>query len=71
VLRKKVPGMLKRKKAWTEVFKVLERVQAQHPPSTLSPRQEEEWIAKQVKAFRKARHSTRHASRRTGAAARV
>lgn len=42
-----------RKKAWQELIKVLEKVHAKQPPSGLSPREEEEEIAREVKAFRK------------------
>jgi len=51
---KEVPSVSAREQAWSEIFHVLERVHAKHPPpTTLSPREEEEWIARQIKAFRK------------------
>ena len=54
-------SVVEREKAWTEVFQVMKQVHAKHPPTKLSPREEEEWIAKQVKAFRKAKQPKRHA----------
>lgn len=48
-------AVVERQKAWQEVEKVLKDVHAKHPTLKLSPRQEEEWIAKQVKAHRKAK----------------
>ena len=47
--------MSKREQAWIEVFQILDQVHAKHPHTTDSPREEEEWIAKQVKEFRKKR----------------
>jgi AbrB family looped-hinge helix DNA binding protein len=46
-------SVVERQKAWQDVDKVLKEVHAKHPKLKLSPRQEEEWIAKQVKAHRK------------------
>jgi hypothetical protein len=52
-------GGVNRKKAYQDVMRILEKVHAQQPPSTLSPREEEERIAREVKAFRKPeRHET-------------
>jgi AbrB family looped-hinge helix DNA binding protein len=45
--------------AWNQVVQVMERVHAKQRPSKKSPKEEEEWIARQVKAYRKA-----HAKRR-------
>ena len=48
-----------RKKAWEELMKLLDKVHAQQPPSRLSPQEQEEQIAREVKAFRKQkRHET-------------
>jgi len=54
-------SVVEREKAWTEVFQVIKEVHAKHPATKLSPREEEEWIAKQVKAFRKTKQPNRHA----------
>ena len=54
-------SVVEREKAWTEVMKVMKEVHAKHPATKLSPREEEEWIAKQVKTFRKTRHPKPHA----------
>jgi AbrB family looped-hinge helix DNA binding protein len=57
-------NLVPRKKAWDEVIKVLDEVHAKLPPSKLSPRAQEEWIAKEVKAFRRekrAKQRKRHA----------
>lgn len=54
-------SVVEREKAWTEVFQVIKEVHAKHPATKLSPREEEEWIAKQVKAFRKTKQPKRHA----------
>jgi AbrB family looped-hinge helix DNA binding protein len=45
--------VVEREKAWKQVSAVLKEVHAKHPERGLSPREEEEWIAQQVKAFRK------------------
>jgi AbrB family looped-hinge helix DNA binding protein len=54
-------SVVEREKAWTEVMDVMKEVHAQHPATKLSPREEEEWIAKQVKAFRKTKQPKSHA----------
>ncbi len=46
-------SVVEREKAWKQVFAVLKEVHANHPDRGLSPQEEEEWIAQQVKAFRK------------------
>ncbi len=46
-------SVVERHKARKELARVLKEVHAKHPDLGLSPRQEEEWIAKQVKAHRK------------------
>jgi AbrB family looped-hinge helix DNA binding protein len=54
-------SVVDREKAWTELFQVMKEVHAKHPVTNLSPREEEEWIAKQVKASRKTKQLKRHA----------
>lgn len=54
-------SVVERDKAWTEVMEVMKEVHAKHPSIKRSPREEEEWIAKQVKAFRKTKQSKPHA----------
>jgi AbrB family looped-hinge helix DNA binding protein len=54
--------MLDRAAAWKEVARVLKQVHAKHPVSKRSVREEEEWIAQEVKAFRKAKRSAKHAA---------
>ena len=54
-------SVVEREKAWTEVMKVMKEVHAKHPATKLSPREEEKWIAKQVKAFRKTKPPKSHA----------
>jgi AbrB family looped-hinge helix DNA binding protein len=46
-------SVVARKKAWDRVVKVMNRVHAQLPPSKKSPKEQEEEIAREVKAFRK------------------
>lgn len=53
-------SVIERQKAWDRVFRVLKKVHAQQPPSTKSPREQEEEIAREIKAFRK-----QHAARRS------
>jgi AbrB family looped-hinge helix DNA binding protein len=54
-------SVVEREKAWTEITKVMKKVHAKHPATKLSPREEEEWIAKQVKTFRKTKRPKSHA----------
>ena len=54
-------SMVDRAAAWKEVGKVLKQVHAQQPASKRSAR-EEEWIAQEVKAHRKAKRSAKHAA---------
>jgi AbrB family looped-hinge helix DNA binding protein len=51
--------VIERRKAGKALVKLLERVHAKQPPGRRSPKQEEEWVARQVKASRK-----QHAARR-------
>jgi AbrB family looped-hinge helix DNA binding protein len=51
VLKPKV--VVDRKQAWDQVIEVMERVHAKQKPSTKSPREAEEEIARDIKAFRK------------------
>ncbi len=53
-------SVVERDKAWTEVMEVMKEVHAKHPSTKRSQREEEEWIAKQVKAFRKTKQSKPH-----------
>ncbi len=46
-------AVVDRKKAWDQVFAVMERVHARQPRSKKSPRQQEQEIAEMVKDFRK------------------
>ena len=52
-------SVVERRKAWNRVFKVMKTVHAKQPPSKLSPRELEEEIAREVKAFRKERAARR------------
>ena len=54
-------SMVDRAAAWKEVGKVLKQVHTQQPASKRSA-QEEEWIAQEVKAHRKAKRSAKHAA---------
>src|SRR5215475_13427691 len=42
-----------REQAWQQVAEVMGRVHAKQRPSKKSPKEEEEWITRQVKAYRK------------------
>ena len=46
-------AVVDRKKAWNQVFEVMERVHARQPQSKKSPEQQEQEIAEMVKDFRK------------------
>lgn len=50
----KPKAVVDRQQAWNQVIAVMERVHAKQQPSTKSPREAEEDIARDVKAFRKA-----------------
>lgn len=54
-------SVVERDKARKELAKVLKEVHAQQPKSKLSPQEQEEWIAKEVKAFRKEKQPKHHA----------
>jgi len=54
-------SVVEREKAWDEVMAVMKEVHKKRPATKLSPREEEEWIAKQVKAFRKTKRTKSHA----------
>ena len=59
-------SVVEREKARKELTRVLKEVHAQQPKSKLSPREQEEWIAQEVKAFRKEKplkQKTQHAER--------
>jgi AbrB family looped-hinge helix DNA binding protein len=53
-------SVVERQKAGKALLKLLAKVHAQQPPSQKSPREQEEEIAREVKAFRK-----QHAARRS------
>jgi AbrB family looped-hinge helix DNA binding protein len=55
-------SVVDRAAAWKDVAKVLKQVHAQQPTRKRSAREEEEWIAQEVKAHRKAKRSTKHAA---------
>jgi len=46
-------SIIEREKARKRLIAVMERVHAKQPPSTKSPQEEEEEIAREIKAFRK------------------
>jgi len=52
-------SVVERQKAGKALAKLLALVHAKQPPSKVSPEEEEEWIAREVKAFRKQRASRR------------
>jgi AbrB family looped-hinge helix DNA binding protein len=52
---------IERQQAGRALKQLLTRVHAKQPASKLSPREQEEWIAQEVKAFRKDKHPKRHA----------
>lgn len=56
-------SVVEREKARKALARVLKEVHANHPDHGLSPREEEEWIAKEVKAFRKEKQLKHHAER--------
>ncbi len=53
-------SVVERRKAGKALVKLLERVHAKQPPSKLSPKEQEEEIAREIKTFRK-----EHAARRS------
>ena len=54
-------SVVERPRASRALGKLLARVHTQQPASKLSPREQEEWIAQEVKAFRKDKQRKRHA----------
>lgn len=54
-------SVVAREKARKELAKVLKEVHAQQPESKLSLQKQEEWIAQEVKAFRKEKPPKQHA----------
>lgn len=54
-------SIVDREKAWDEVMTVMKEVHAKQPSTNLSSEEEEEWIAKQVKANRKTKRPKAHA----------
>jgi AbrB family looped-hinge helix DNA binding protein len=60
VLKPKAVG--DRREAWNGVIEVMERVHAKQRPSTQDPREEEEEIAREIKAYRKHHARSPHSS---------
>jgi AbrB family looped-hinge helix DNA binding protein len=56
-------SVVERQKAGKALMNLLHRVHAKQPASNLSPREQEEWIAQEVKAFRKEKQQKHHAQR--------
>jgi AbrB family looped-hinge helix DNA binding protein len=54
-------SVVDRQKAGHALNKLIDRVHAKQPASKLSPQEQEEWIAQEVKAFRKDKRAKRHA----------
>src|SRR4051794_29317651 len=54
-------SVIERQRAGRALGRLLARVHAKQPASKLSPREQEEWITQEVKAFRKDKHPKRHA----------
>lgn len=52
--------VMEREKAWEQLKQLLDRVHARQPKSKKSPKEQEEEIARMVKAFRK-QHAKHHA----------
>ena len=55
-------SVVERAAAWKDVGKILTQVHAHQSASKRSALEEEEWIAQEVKAHRKAKRSTKHAA---------
>ena len=49
----KPKAVVDRKQAWDGLIEVMERVHAKQQPSTKDPKEEEEEIAREIKAYRK------------------
>jgi len=56
-------SVVERDKARKELAKVLKEVHAKQPARKLSPREQEEWIAKEIKAHRKEKQPKQYAER--------
>jgi len=56
-------SVVERDKARKELARVLKEVHAKQPASKLSPREQEEWIAKEIKAHRKEKQPKHYAQR--------
>ncbi len=56
----KPKAIVDRAQTWEQVIQVMERVHAQQPPSHKDPKEEEEEIAREIKAFRKHHAKSRH-----------
>ncbi len=54
-------SVVERQRAGKALLKLLDRVHAKQPASQLSAQDQEEWIAQEVKAFRKEKQQKRHA----------
>jgi len=54
-------NVVERQRAGHALVKLLDRVHAKQPVSKLSAQAQEEWIAQEVKAFRKDKRLKRHA----------
>ncbi len=54
-------SVVDRQKAGQALLSLLDRVHAEQPARKLSPAAQEEWIAQEVKAFRKDKRAKRHA----------
>jgi AbrB family looped-hinge helix DNA binding protein len=54
-------SVVERQSAGHALGKLLARVHAKQPASKLAPHEQEEWIAQEVKAFRKDKRPKRHA----------
>jgi AbrB family looped-hinge helix DNA binding protein len=58
----KPKAVVDRKEAWNGVIEVMERVHAKQRPSTRDPKEEEEEIAQEIKAYRKTHARSPHSS---------
>jgi AbrB family looped-hinge helix DNA binding protein len=58
----KPKAVVDRREAWNGVIEVIERVHAKQRPSTKDPKEEEEEIAREIKAYRKQHARTPHRS---------
>ena len=58
----KPKAVVDRKQAWDGLIEVMERVHAKQQPSTKDPKEEEEAIAREIKAYRKQHARRSHRS---------